>query len=115
MEERFEYYWRVYTLAFQLGMKLAVRCEGFQHIIAISAPGCNITYSPFIWLDDRGQVCTVSLVRISKDIKISLGARVRLLTLSAFKGPLKLDSRPSELMLFISTPCLLKASQNGLS
>ncbi|CAK0770675.1 hypothetical protein CVIRNUC_003791 [Coccomyxa viridis] len=55
MEERFEYYWRVYTLAFQLGMKLAVRCEGFQHIIAISAPGCNITYSPFIWLDDRGQ------------------------------------------------------------
>ena len=70
MEERFEYYWRVYTLAFQLGMKLAVRCEGFQHIIAISAPGCNITYSPFIWLDDRGQVCTVSLVRISKDIEI---------------------------------------------
>lgn len=56
MEERFEYYWRVYTLAFQLGMKLAVRCEGFRHIIAISAPGCNITYSPFIWLDDRGQV-----------------------------------------------------------
>ncbi len=55
MEERFEYYWRVYTLAFQLGMKLAVRCEGFRHIIAISAPGCNITYSPFIWLDDRGQ------------------------------------------------------------
>ena len=56
MEERFEYYWRVYTLAFQLGMKLAVRCAGFRHIIAISAPGCNITYSPFIWLDDRGQV-----------------------------------------------------------
>ena len=56
MEERFEYYWRVYTLAFQMGMKLAVRCEGFRHIIAISAPGCNITYSPFIWLDDRGQV-----------------------------------------------------------
>lgn len=55
MEERFTYYFRVYTLAFQLGMKLAVRCEGFRHIIAISAPGCNITYSPFIWLDDRGQ------------------------------------------------------------
>ena len=55
MEERFEYYWRVYTLAFQLGLTLAVRCEGFRHIIAISAPGCNITYSPFIWLDDRGQ------------------------------------------------------------
>ena len=55
MEERFEYYWRVYTLTFQLGMKHAVRCEGFRHIIAISAPGCNITYSPFIWLDDRGQ------------------------------------------------------------
>ncbi len=60
MEERFEYYWRVYTLAFQLGMKLAVRCEGFRHIIAISAPGCNITYSPFIWLDDRGQASTTA-------------------------------------------------------
>ena len=60
MEERFEYYWRVYTLAFQLGMKLAVRCEGFRHIIAISAPGCNITYSPFIWLDDRGQATTTA-------------------------------------------------------
>lgn len=62
MEERFEYYWRVYTLAFQLGLKLAVRCEGFRHIIAISAPGCNITYSPFIWLDDRGQANTFAAI-----------------------------------------------------
>ena len=101
MEERFEYYWRVYTLTFQLGMKHAVRCEGFRHIIAISAPGCNITYSPFIWLDDRGQVKTlrgfsadISRIGVRPDV-----ARVRIVMTLGW-GPLlqKLSRAPKHII-----------------
>ena len=46
MEENFEYYFRVYTLCFQLGLKLAMQCTGLQHIIGVSAPGCNLSQSP---------------------------------------------------------------------
>ena len=46
MEANFEYYFRVYTLCFQLGLKLAMQCQGLQHIIGVSAPGCNLSQSP---------------------------------------------------------------------
>ena len=46
MEANFEYYFRVYTLCFQLGVKLAMQCQGLQHIIGVSAPGCNLSQSP---------------------------------------------------------------------
>ena len=46
MEANFEYYFRVYTLCFQLGLKLAMNCEGLQHVIGVSAPGCNLSQSP---------------------------------------------------------------------
>lgn len=57
MEKNFEYYWRVYTLCFQLGLKHAMKCEGLRHVVGISAPGCNLSQSPRLWFDDRGQVC----------------------------------------------------------
>ncbi len=56
MEKNFEYYWRVYTLCFQLGLKQAMKCEGLRHVVGISAPGCNLSQSPRLWFDDRGQV-----------------------------------------------------------
>ncbi|BDA42250.1 probable diacetyl reductase [(S)-acetoin forming] [Coccomyxa sp. Obi] len=55
VEKNFEYYWRVYTLCFQLGLKQAMECEGLRHVIGISAPGCNLSQSPRLWFDDRGQ------------------------------------------------------------
>lgn len=54
--ERYEYYWRVYTLAFQLGVQLALSCRGLRHIVGVSAPGCNATQSPRLFFGDRGQV-----------------------------------------------------------
>lgn len=57
VENNFEYYWRVYTLCFQLGLKQAMKCEGLRHVVGISAPGCNLSQSPRLWFDDRGQVC----------------------------------------------------------
>jgi len=57
VEKNFEYYWRVYTLCFQLGLKQAMKCEGLRHVVGISAPGCNLSQSPRLWFDDRGQVC----------------------------------------------------------
>ncbi|KAK9901679.1 hypothetical protein WJX75_008058 [Coccomyxa subellipsoidea] len=55
VENNFEYYWRVYTLCFQLGLKQAMKCEGLRHVVGISAPGCNLSQSPRLWFDDRGQ------------------------------------------------------------
>jgi hypothetical protein len=56
MEANFEYYFRCYTLAFQLGLKLASGCEGLRHIVGISAPGCNLSQAPRLSYDDKGQV-----------------------------------------------------------
>ena len=57
MEANFEYYFRVYTLCFQLGLKLAMQCTGLQHIIGVSAPGCNLSQSPRLSCECTPRLC----------------------------------------------------------
>ena len=61
MEANFEYYFRCYALCFQVGLKLATQCEGLRHIVGISAPGCNLSQSPRLSYDDKGQARMLSV------------------------------------------------------
>ena len=101
MESNFEYYFRCYALCFQVGLKLASQCEGLRHIIGISAPGCNLSQSPRLSYDDKGQVRRFSYTEAVPPVLDAVHTRASSLLCSAMLSALAAEhrARPGLVML----------------
>ena len=54
-ESIFDYYQRIYPVAFKRGLQLASACQGLRHVVTVSNPGCNANQAPRVGYEMPGQ------------------------------------------------------------